>query len=561
MREDGMTGQRGLVPRPAERDGARTPGPGGVSGNGAAGGPSDEDAPQLERWGLPLLAMVVGAFMSLLDSSIVNVAIPTMEHVFSVNTATVEWVVTIYLLALGVVVPASGWLGDRMGFKRLYLWSLAFFTVGSALAAISPTLGILIGARVVQALGGGMIMPTTMAMVYRIIPRRQLGAATAYFGMALLLAPAVGPTLGGYLVEYVNWRWIFTINLPIGVVGGILAAGTIPEFPRHEAGAFDVAGFAAASIGLFSLLFALTEGATWGWTSQPVTWLFFASGVALLAFVWIELSVARPLLDLRAFAYGQYTLSILFMVGINVALFSAVFFIPVYLQLVRGMGALPTGMVLMPGALVTGLFMPVAGRLYDRIGPRVPVVAGTLILAGSTYLFRHLNLTTPEFTIIWWSALRGVGMGLAMMPAQNAGMAVIPPAMIGRASAIQNIAQRVAASFGIAVLTVLLDNHVASQAAIASSGYLPGTVAAASLQNAVAGLQQAGMSVAVAAQTVAAQVFGYIDALAFTRSLDGLFVVLAVIGGLTALPAVFMHNVDLRRGGGKAPEGMRMMSE
>jgi EmrB/QacA subfamily drug resistance transporter len=558
MDRDRVTGEPPVLVAPA------TPGGGGGGRGGSASGqarplPGDE-VPALEHWGLPLLAMVVGAFMSLLDSSIVNVAIPTMEHVFSVNTATVEWVVTIYLLALGVVVPASGWLGDRMGFKQLYLWSLAFFTVGSGLAAISPSLGLLIAARVIQALGGGMIMPTTMAMVYRIIPRRQLGVATAYFGMALLLAPAVGPTLGGYLVEYVNWRWIFTVNLPIGVFGGLLAAATIPEFPRHPTGRFDLAGFLAASIGLFTLLFALTEGATWGWTSQPITWLFYVSGVALLAFVWIELSVAAPLLDLKAFAYGQYTLSILFMVGINVALFSAVFFIPVYLQLVRGMGALATGLILMPGALVTGLFMPIAGKLYDRIGPRVPVVLGTLVLAGSTYLFRHLNLTTPDTTIAFWSALRGVGMGLAMMPAQNAGMAVIPPQMIGRASAIQNIVQRVAGSFGIAVLTVLLDNGQATNAALASAAYQPGSVAAASLQGAIAALQQTGIAVTTAAQEAYQQILGYLDAAAFTRSLDSLFVALAAIAMLTAIPAIFMHNVDLRRGAHR-PEGMRMMME
>jgi EmrB/QacA subfamily drug resistance transporter len=534
-------------------DGARPAGTAVAAEAGAGYAPGTDAVPQLERWGLPLLAMVVGAFMSLLDSSIVNVAIPTIEKVFSVNTSQVEWVVTIYLLALGVVVPSSGWLGDRLGFKRLYIWSLFVFVLGSGLAALSPSLSFLIVARVIQALGGGMIMPTTMSMIFRLIPRRRLGVASSYFGMALLLAPAVGPTLGGYLVQYVNWRWIFTINLPIGVLGGLLAMATIPEFPTHDAGRFDVPGMLSASVGLFALLLALSEGNTWGWTSERITWLFFVSGVALLSFIWIELATDRPLLDLRTFRYGQYTISLLFMVGANIALFSAIFFIPLYLQLVRGLGALDTGLVLMPGALVTGICMPIAGRLYDRIGPRVPVVAGTLILAVATFLFHDLDLTTPKATIALWTALRGIGMGLAMMPAQTAGMAVIPQPLVGRASAIQNIIQRVAGSFGIAVLTVVLDDAQAQRAALLRSAYLPGTPQAAQLQALAASVGHTGGLVGLA--TLYGQLYGYVASSAFTSGLDGLFVLLAVVGLLTAIPGLFLHNVVLRRGpgGGRAP--------
>jgi len=498
-----------------------------------ASGPEEPEA--LQNWGLPMVALVVGAFMALMDSSIVNVAIPTMEHVFGVNTAQVEWVVTIYLLALGVVVPASGWLGDRLGFKRLYLGSLLLFIIGSGLCAVSWSLPVLIGARVVQALGGGMIMPTTMSMVYRLIPREKLGIASGFFGMSMLLAPAIGPTLGGYLVEYVDWRWIFTVNLPIGVIGLVLATSVLPEFRAKDAGPFDSWGFITSAGGLFALLLALSEGSTWGWSSEGVTWLVFVSGLLLIAFVWVELSVARPLLDLRVFRYGSFTASILFVVGLNIALFAGAFFIPVYLQLVRNMGALQTGLILMPGALATGVMMPVAGRIYDRAGPVLSVAVGTVILAFGTYLLHGMSLTTGSGDIVWWMVIRGLGMGMAMMPATTAGMSVIPPQLVGRASAINNIVMRVAGSFGIAILTVLLDNGVNAHSAALGAQYLPGTVRGLALGQVLA---HAGAAV----PAVLAELVGYVQGLAFTRSLDGLFVALALVAAVSLVPAFFLRK-------------------
>ncbi len=535
-----MSAERSVVQSAAGPEERRLPAGGGGSGGGP-GGPGHPSAPDdgiqpLERWGMAMVALVVGAFMALMDASIVNVAIPTMERVFGVDTAQVQWVVTIYMLALGVVVPTSGWLGDRLGFKRLYLWSMAVFIVGSGLCALSTSLPLLVTARVIQALGGGMIMPTTMSMVYRLIPRERLGVASGFFGMSMLLAPAIGPTLGGYLVEYVNWRWIFTVNLPIGVIGMSLAASVLPEFHAKDAGPFDLWGFITSAGGLFALLLALSEGGSWGWTSEPITWLFFISVIAVTVFVWIELSVPKPLLDLRIFGYGSFTASIWYVVGLNIALFAGAFFIPVFLQLVRGMGAMQTGLILMPGALATGVMMPIAGRVYDRLGPKVPVLAGTVILVLGTFLLHSLNLTTPSGTIVVWMIIRGLGMGLAMMPATTAGMSVIPPLLVGRASAINNIVMRVASSLGIAVLTVVLDRGQASYAAQLVAGYAPGSVQAAQLQSTVAHFGTAG------AAAVIERLVGYLEAQAFTHSIDALFVALSAIALLSVVPAIFLRK-------------------
>ncbi|HTX72114.1 MAG TPA: MFS transporter, partial [Rectinemataceae bacterium] len=184
----------------------------------------------MRHWLAPVLVALIGAFMSILDSSIVNVAVPTIMNVFNAGPSDVQWVSTIYLLAMGVVVPLSGWMGDKFGFKKLYMWALAAFVGGSLLCGLSWDLNSLIFFRVLQALGGGMIMPTMMAMIFRIVPRDKIGSAMGVFGIALMVGPAIGPTLGGYLVEYVDWRWIFTINLPIGIVGILLAWFVLPDF-------------------------------------------------------------------------------------------------------------------------------------------------------------------------------------------------------------------------------------------------------------------------------------------------------------------------------------------
>jgi EmrB/QacA subfamily drug resistance transporter len=507
-----------------------------ATANGRNGrGPGPGDVQTLEHWGPAMVALLVGAFMALMDSSIVNVAIPTLEHVFGADTAQVEWIVTIYLLALGVVVPTSGWLGDRVGFKRLYLWSMFVFILGSALCAVSFSLPLLIAARVLQALGGGMIMPTTMAMVYRLVPRHQLGTASGVFGVGMLLAPAIGPALGGWLVEYVNWRWIFTVNVPIGLMGLFLAGAVLPEFAARDAGPFDLWGFVTSAAGLFSLLLALSEGATWGWSSPGIVWLLFASGVALIAFVWIELAGERPLLDLRVFRYTSFSASSVFVVGVSIALFAGAFYIPVFLQLVRGMGALQSGLTLMPGALASGVMMPLAGRLYDRVGPLPSVVAGTVILAVSTFLMRSISLDTTSLTIAVWMALRGVGMGLAMMPAMTAGMAAIPVELVGRASSLSNILQRVAGSLGIAMLTVLLGRGQAAETVMLAAQYAPGSPRALAVQGLISGLH---LPPALGLY----EIYGYVQAIAFTRSLDGIFVLLAGISAVILVPVFFIRK-------------------
>jgi len=505
--------------------------------------PSNGNGKETSFWVVSVLVVLIGPFMAILDSSIVNVAIPTIMHVFNTNTSTVEWVVTIYMLALGVVVPLSNWLGNRLGLKTLYILSLSVFTLGSLLCAFSWSITSLIVSRVVQAVGGGMIMPTTMSMIYSLVPRESFGSAMGIFGIALMVAPAIGPTLGGYLVEYVNWRWIFTINLPIGILGILLAYLILSEFPRSKAGKLDVGGALTAGTGLFCLLLALNKGNDWGWGSEKIVLLLYTSAVSLGLFVFLELTCENPLLDLRVFRYPTFTLANLMLVIVTICLNAGVFYVPLFLQNIRGLGAMKTGLLMMPAALVSGLMMPIAGRLFDRTGPRAVSITGLLILAYTTFLFHRLDLNTPFSVIQLWLVMRSVGMSLGMMPPQTAAISSVPPHMVGQASAINNIISRVSGSFGIAILTSILNKRQNLHSAVLAANISPYNPAVEAFFRQVESRLGTGAASTAEARSLAlAYLQGAVSKMSFVRALDDIFVIMTVIVVFALIPVLFIRK-------------------
>lgn len=407
-------------------------------------------------WLLPLLVLLSGMFMSVLDTSIVNVAIPEMQNVFGVTADDIEWIATSYTLVLGVIVPISSWLSNRVGQTRLYTVSLLAFAAGSALCGIAWDLESMIAFRVVQAIPGGVLPVVTLSMLYQIVPKERIGSAMGIYGLGVVVAPAVGPTLGGYLVEYVDWRLIFFINVPIGILGAIAALVLLPSFPSRPAGRFDLLGFLAIATGLSSLLLALSEGQSWGWTAYPTVILILLGLLCLALFVVIETTVDNPLLDVRVFLVWPYTNSLLLISVLSIGLFSVLFYIPVYLQSARGLGAFEAGLLLMPQALVMAVLMPIAGQLYDRIGARIPAVVGLLVMTWAGYLMQDLTAVTSQGEIVALLCLRAFGTGLCMMPIMTNGISAVPAAIVGSASAFNNVAQRVSAALGLAALTAFM---------------------------------------------------------------------------------------------------------
>jgi EmrB/QacA subfamily drug resistance transporter len=404
---------------------------------------------------LPLAVLVVGMFMTVLDTSIVTVAIPTMQKEFGTPTENIQWVTTAYTLCLGVIVPSSAWLGDRLGLNRLYVISLIGFSAFSALCGMAEGLNSMVMFRVLQAIPGGIIPVTCLTILHRIVPPEKLGTAMGMYGFGIVVAPGVGPTLGGYLVEYVNWRLIFYINVPIGIVGALAALFVLPNFPSATRRRFDFSGFACIAIGAFALLLAVSNGQQWGWTGYRVLMLLVAGLICLALFVVIELEVADPLLDLRIFLHWPFVNSLLLIGILYTGLFAGLFYIPLFLQEGQNITAMNTGLVVLPQALMMVVMMPLAGKLYDRIGPRWLAVTGLTVDGIGTLLLVGINadITRPELVV--WMAIRSFGIGLAMMPIMAGGIAALPPTIVNAGSAINTLVQRVSAAFGLAALTAL----------------------------------------------------------------------------------------------------------
>jgi EmrB/QacA subfamily drug resistance transporter len=520
--------------RPAQRREAPAPAPAPVPSPAPAAAPASARGRLL-----PLSVVVVGMFMAVLDTSIVNVAIPHIQTQFGGSNDDVQWVVTAYTLSMGVVVPVSGWLGDRFGLRRIYNLALVLFIAGSALCGLAWGLNILVAFRILQAIGGGLLPAISMAMVYRIAPRDRIGTAMGLYGLGIVFAPALGPILGGYLVEYVDWRLIFYINVPIGVLGLVAAIAVLPRFTSGTAHRLDALGFATICSSLFALLLALSEGSNWGWTSYRVLGLFAFGTLALAAFVIVELSVEQPMLDVRLFRYWAFTNSTI-LIGILMAgLFAGFFYVPLFIQEGQGTGAFETGLLLLPSALVTAVLMPISGRLYDRVGSRWPASIGLLITAYGTYLMHNLGPDTTRGQVVMWMSIRSLGMGLAMMPIMTGAMAVIPTAMVARASALSNIIQRSSAALGLAVLTSVLTSQQAQQLngrAALLPAVAPGST---SLQGVASGGQQGLLGLM---RGVEVWVFG--------GAIDDLFLLTAGITAVAVLFALMLPTQAARRGGG-----------
>jgi EmrB/QacA subfamily drug resistance transporter len=425
----------------------------GTDALSSAGGPQTAS---VRSWLLPLVVLLAGMSMSILDISVINVAIPTIQNEFGASTIDVQWVVTGYALAEGVVVPVTAWFGDRFGLGRVYNLALLGFAGGSALCGLAWSLDSLVIFRIIQGLLGGILPTITMSILLRIVPQERFGTALGLYGLGAVFAPALGPALGGYLVEYMNWRLIFFINVPIGILGAMAAILVLPGFPRLVERRFDVVGFLTVAGGLFTLLLAVSKGEDWRWSSYRILGLITVSALSLALFVVIELEVDDPLLDLRVFRYWAFTHSLLLIILLSAAIFSVVFLVPQFLQRGQGLGALDAGLILLPPALVMGVLMPITGRIYDRIGPRWPATVGLMIAATASYLLHTITLDTPRGEIMWMLVLQYGGLGIGMMPIFSAGLAVIPAAHASIASALNNVVQRTAAAFGVAVFTAIL---------------------------------------------------------------------------------------------------------
>src|SRR3954468_92986 len=408
---------------------------------------------------------VFGMFIDILDSTIVNVALPDLGREFHASTADIEWIVLGYLLSLAVWIPASGWIGDRFGTRRVFLAALGMFTLASALCGQSNSLRELVSFRVLQGVGGGMLVPVGTAMLFRAFPPIERAKASTVLIMPTVLAPALGPVLGGWLVTDVSWRWIFYVNLPVGALAFAIGFLYLREEREGIAGRFDLPGFVLSGAGLALVLFALSEGPVRGWRSIEVRGTGVV-GVAMFALlIVVETRVPDPMLALRLFRERMFRNANVLLLFTYGSFIGVIFLMPLYLQNLRGFTPLVSGLTTFPQALGVIVSSQIVGRLYHRVGPRRLIVFGMLAMTMVTLPLPSMTPGTSLWLIRTVMFGRGIAMAFAFVPMQAATYANIEAVDTGRASAIYSTQRQVAAALGVATLGTVLVSRVNSAAA------------------------------------------------------------------------------------------------
>ncbi|RKP53042.1 DHA2 family efflux MFS transporter permease subunit [Cohnella endophytica] len=406
---------------------------------------------------LPIMvAIFIGSFLCILASSTINIALEILKNHFETTLDTVTWTLTGFMLAMGTTAPIVGYLGEKISYKRLYLYSLIGFTLSSVLCAAAWDEYSLIAFRVLQGAFSGLIIPATMSIIYQIIPREKQAMAIALWGLASMMAPAFGPTLSGWLLQNYDWQWLFLMNVPVGIIGIWCVAKYIPYYRLNVPKSFDLLGFLTVILSSSSLLLALGQGHKWGWDSAKTLTLLVGGAIMLVLFIWRELTAQTPLLNLRVFRNGRYTLNLLIANILTISLYSGTFLTPVFLQRIQKVSAMDTGLILLPASLAMALVMPIVGKLYSVVGPRLLMAVGIVLLTVGTLTLSWLSIDVSHTYILLWMVVRNLGIALVMMPSSNAGMETVPRELSGHASSIMNWTRNVFGSFAIAIFTTLL---------------------------------------------------------------------------------------------------------
>jgi EmrB/QacA subfamily drug resistance transporter len=416
--------------------------------------------------------VVLGAIMSILDTTVVNVAINTLAKDFDAPLSTIQWVATGYTLALATVIPLTGWAADRFGTKRLYLISITLFLAGSILSGLAWSADTLIIFRVLQGLGGGMLMPAGMTILTRAAGPDRVGRVMAVIGVPMMIGPICGPILGGWLVDAFSWRWIFLINVPIGIAALVMSLKVLERDVPTPGHRLDWLGLGLLSPGLALLIYGLAESSSSGGFGAAQAWGPILAGVVMLTLFVLHArrDHDKALIDLRLFANRTFSAASVTLALVIIAVFGGMLLLPLYLQTVRGESALSTGLLLAPQGLGAMIMMPIAGRLTDATGIGRIVPVGLVLVAVSFLGLTQLHADTSYWLLGVELFVLGVGLGATMMPTFSGAMQTLRRAAIARASTTLNINQQVGASIGTAVLSVLLAHELSSRLGSGNGG-------------------------------------------------------------------------------------------
>ncbi len=501
------------------------------------------------KWAIAI-TVSLGAILEVIDVSIVNVALTPMQGNLGATLSEIGWVITAYGIANVVIIPLTPWLDNFFGRKAYFVFSLIAFTLASILCGMATSLPMLIFARVLQGLGGGSMLGKAQSILFQTFRKEEQGTAQAVFGLGVIVGPAIGPTLGGYLTDVLNWRWIFFINIPFGILAVMLALTFLPDDgpTRRRPASVDWFGIGLLTLGLACLQTLLEEGQQDDWfDSRFITAMGVTSFIALAVFTWWEFRVEHPAVDLRVLRYRSVAAGSLYSIVLGAGLYGALFAIPIFTQNYLHFTAMQTGELLMPSALASGVAMMITGKLVGKFDPRFIIICGALVTAGVMFNLSTINPDTGAGDLFWPLVFRGLGSVMMFLPLSIATLGSLPRHEVPAASGFYNLTRQLGGSLGVAILTTLLARREAVNRAVLVENITPFRDSAVERLNQLTTFFQGhGFDSATAQQKALASIDQIVTGQVAVRAFSGLFFLVGV-AFIATLPLLFL----LAKGGSK----------
>ena len=413
-----------------------------------------------------IAVLISGAFVAFLSNTFLNVALPSIMAEYNVTTSTVQWVTTGYMLVNGIVIPTTAFLMQRFSARQLFLTAMLLFLTGSIIAGFSPTFTVLIIGRMTQAAGAAIMMPLLMNIMITSFPPRKRGTAMGIFTLVMFFAPAIGPTLSGFIVQNYNWHYLFFITIPIIVIVMVVAFFRLPKHDEVSPIKIDILSIILSTFAFGGILYGFSSAGNHGWLRTDVLLSLGIGAITLFFYVRRQLQLNEPMLNFRVYEYRMFTLASLIVGTLNMALFSGMMLMPIYLQHLRGIAPIDTGLLLLPGAIIMGIMSPISGKLFDIFGPRKLAVTGMLITAITTFQFSHLSFDTSYFNLILIYSIRSFGMSLVTTPVMTNGLNALPNRLTPHGAAMNSMLNQVSGAVGTALLITFMQNYASHREAV-----------------------------------------------------------------------------------------------
>ncbi|WP_159888336.1 MDR family MFS transporter [Paenibacillus puerhi] len=434
-----------------------------------------------------MFALIIGMFVAGLNETLMGNALPEFMKSFGVSAATGQWLSTAYMLVVGVLVPVTAIMQQWFTTRQIFLSAMSLFLVGTVTSAVSPEFGVLLVGRILQAMGTGMLMPLVMNVIMTIYPPEKRGGAMGIFGLVVMFAPAIGPTISGLIVDGLSWRWLFYLVIPFALLAIIIGVVVLKNVSKVTKPRVDLLSIVLSTIGFGGIVYGFSNAGEHGWSEPAVVWTIAAGSVSLLLFVWRQLLLKEPVMDLRAFRYPTFALIVVLMFVLMMTFFSSAIMLPIFMQGVLMVTAFKSGLILLPGGFVNGLMAPISGKLFDKFGPRITIIPGLAIVAISLWQFTRFDETTSTGVLVAVHIALMIGSALVMMPAQTAGLNQLPNHLHSHGTAILNTLQQVSGAIGTALYISIMSGGQKHYLSGASDPQAPAEIAnglAAGINNA-----------------------------------------------------------------------------